>query len=56
MTPSYLMLSILAAFWTDSSKFLPIAMTSPMDFIAVPMFLDAPSNFLVSHLGILTTT
>jgi len=27
-----------------------------MDFIAVPMFLDAPSNFLVSYRGIFTTT
>ena len=56
ITPSYLMLSILAAFWIASSKPLPIAITSPIDFIAVPIPLEAPSNFLVSHLGIFTTT
>ena len=56
ITPSYLMLSILAAFCIVSSKPLPIAITSPIDFMAVPIPLEAPSNFFVSHLGIFRTT
>ena len=43
------------AFRKASSKRLPIAITSPVDFIEVPMVLSAVLNLSKGHLGILTT-
>ena len=47
---------ILIAFCNTSSNVLPIAITSPTDFILVPILLFTNSNFLKSHLGIFRTT
>ena len=38
-----------------SSKPLPIAITSPVDFMEVPIVLSAVLNLSNGHLGILTT-
>ncbi|KAH3660696.1 hypothetical protein OGATHE_005028 [Ogataea polymorpha] len=43
----------LMAFWKDSSKLRPMAITSPTDFIEEPMSLLTCWNFDRSHLGIL---
>ena len=44
------------AFCSVSSNVLPMAMTSPTDFIDEPRAVDTRVNFLRSHRGILTTT
>ncbi len=46
---------ILSPFWIASSKFRPIAITSPTLFMLEPMLWETPSNLLRSHLGILQT-
>ncbi len=38
-----------------SSKHLPIAITSPVDFMEVPIVLSAVLNLSNGHLGIFTT-
>jgi hypothetical protein len=43
------------AFWMVSSNVLPIAMTSPTDFIDDESAVETRVNFLRSHRGILTT-
>src|SRR2546430_12840619 len=47
--------SIRIAFWRASSKHLPMAMTSPTDFIWVPIPLLAFLNFRKSQRGAFTT-
>ena len=47
--------SIRQPFWSASSKERPIAITSPTDFISLPMKWDAPRNLSRSHFGIFTT-
>ena len=44
------------AFINDSSKLLPIAITSPVAFIWVESLLSAVSNLSNGNLGILVTT
>ena len=44
------------AFWSDSLKFLPIAIVSPTDFIEVPRVAGEVENFSKVNLGILVTT
>ena len=46
---------IRIAFCSDSSKVRPIAITSPTDFIALPISRETRSNLVRSHRGILTT-
>ncbi len=53
--PSMLMSVIRIAFCSDSSKVRPIAITSPTDFIALPISRETRSNLVRSHRGILTT-
>jgi hypothetical protein len=43
------------AFWIVSSKVLPMAMTSPTDFIELERAVETRENFFKSHRGILTT-
>ena len=45
-----------SAFWKDSAKVRPIAMTSPTDFIEVVSTGSAPGNFSKAKRGILVTT
>ena len=44
------------AFCKDSWIVLPMAITSPTDFIAVPSIASAPGNFSNAKRGILVTT
>ena len=43
------------AFWIDSLKFLPMAIDSPTDFIAVPNIGFVFLNFSNANLGIFVT-
>ena len=45
-----------SAFWNDSWKVRPIAITSPTDFICVVRWLSACGNFSNAKRGILVTT
>jgi hypothetical protein len=45
-----------SAFNSDSSKVRPIAMASPVDFIAVPSVKSVSGNLSIGHRGILVTT
>ncbi len=45
-----------SAFWNDSWKVRPIAMTSPTDFICVVRWSSACGNFSNAKRGILVTT
>ena len=54
--PSSFSLTILMAFCVISQKFLPIAITSPTDFIWVPRSFETPVNFVRSHLGTFNVT
>jgi hypothetical protein len=44
------------AFWSDSLKVRPIAMTSPTERICVPSSSGAPGNFSNAKRGIFVTT
>ena len=44
------------AFWSDSGKVRPIAMTSPTDCMRVPRRPSAPGSFSKAHRGTLVTT
>ena len=44
------------AFWSDSPKVRPIAITSPTDCILVPSRATAPGSFSKAQRGILVTT
>ncbi len=45
-----------SAFWSDSQKVRPMAMTSPTDCIRVPRRPSAPGSFSKAQRGILVTT
>jgi hypothetical protein len=44
------------AFWSDSGKVRPMAMTSPTDCILVPSTAGTPLNFSKAKRGTLVTT
>ncbi len=43
------------AFWSTSGKVFPIAITSPTDFISLPIRVSTSRNFCRSHRGNLHT-
>jgi len=53
--PNWLALVMRIAFWSASSKLRPMAITSPTDFISLPMCLSTSLNFARSQRGIFMT-
>ncbi len=53
--PTMVSSTILRAFWKASSNLRPTAMTSPTDFMELPILVLTRLNLLRSQRGIFTT-